>query len=110
MVLNALEIRGATSRSKLSATANFIGSADVDTVPDFTPPSCGPVPVALYPQDCLLSVAGSDFTDNLRSLLYRFSNNAYSNDDPFPWDAIDLVRLERGVEESLFQFGVYGRK
>ena len=110
MVLNSLEIRGDTSRSKLSATANFIGSADVDTVVGFTPPACGPVPVALYPQDCLLTLAGSDYTDNLRSLLYRYNNNVFSNDDPFPWDAIDVVRLERGVEESLFQFGVYGTK
>ena len=110
MVLNSLEIAAPTARQKLTATASFIGSADVDTVEGFTPPACGPTPVALYPQDCLLSVGGTDFTDNLRSLLYRYVNNIFSNDDPFPWDAIDVVRLERGIEESLFQFGIYGTK
>jgi hypothetical protein len=110
MVLNGFEFSAPTARQKLAMTANFIGSANVDLIDGFTAPACGTNPVALYPQDCLLTINATDYTDNLRSLLYRFNNNVYSTDDPFPWDAIDVVRLERGVEESLFQFGMYGTK
>lgn len=110
MVLNTLEIGAPSARQKLTLTASFIGSADVETVAGFAPSACGAPPVALYPQDCLLSVGGTDYTDNLRSLAYRFNNNLYSNDDPFPWDAVDLVRLERGIDESSFQLAVYGTK
>lgn len=109
MVLNSLELR-AEVRQKLSLTANFIGSADVETLEEFDVPTCGPVPVALYPQDRLLTIGGTNYTDNLRSLSHTYNNNVYSNDDPFVWDGIDVARLERGLETAQFQFALYGTK
>jgi hypothetical protein len=109
MVLNTLEIRGEV-RQKLSLTAGFVGGANPTPLVGYTPPACTAPPVALYPQDCLLMVAGTDYTEGLRSLLFRFNNNVYSADDPFPWDAVDPVRLERGIEESQFTMSMYGTK
>ncbi|MET0646975.1 MAG: phage tail tube protein [Pyrinomonadaceae bacterium] len=109
MVLNSLELRGEV-RQKLSLTAGFIGATEVEILEDYEVPACGSTPVALYPQDCLLTLGGTDYTDNLRSLAHTYSNNVYSNDDPFVWDSVDPARLERGLEVSQFQFGVYGTK
>lgn len=109
MVLNTLEIRGEV-RQKLQLTAGFVGNANPEVLDGYTPPACAPPPVALYPQDCLLRVASTDYTDNLRTLLFRFNNNIYVNDDPFPWTNVDPVRLERGVEESQFTMSMYGTK
>lgn len=109
MVLNTLEIRGDV-RQKLSLTAGFVGNADPEVLAVYSPPACAPPPVALYPQDCLLTLAAADYTDNLRSLLFRFNNNVYSNDDPFPWTSVDPVRLERGIEDSQFTMSMYGTK
>jgi hypothetical protein len=109
MVLNTCEIR-ADFRQKLSLSASFVGNANPTPVADYTPPACSTPPVALYPQDCLLNINGVPYTDNLRSFLYRYNNNVFANDDPFPFDAVDPVRLERGIEESQFQLGVYGTK
>lgn len=109
MVLNSAELRG-EARQKLSLTTSFIGAAEVETVEDFDVPACGATPVALYPQDCQLLINSTNYTDHLRSLAYSYNNNVYSNDDPFVWDSIDPARLERGLETSQFQFGLYGTK
>lgn len=111
MIGNSLEIRGDV-RQKLSLQASFIGNANPTLIEDYVAPACSTPPVALYPQDCLLTINGVDYTDNLcsRAFLYRYNNNIYSNDDPFPFDAVDPVRLERGIEDSQFQLSVYGTK
>lgn len=108
MVLNTLDIE-AEVRGKVTLRASFIGSADIDTVADFDAPACGTI-IPVYANDCALTLAGSDYTEHLRSFAYRFNNNLLAGDDPFPFDAVDLVRLERGDETSLFQFGIYGTK
>jgi hypothetical protein len=110
MIMNTLDIE-ATVRGKVGIRASFVGSGEVGTVADFVPPACGNL-VALYAQDCLLSVGGVDYTTLLRSFRYSFNNNLASADDPFIWDDVDLSRLERGEvgEVSQFSFGVYGTK
>jgi hypothetical protein len=108
MVLNTLDIE-AEARGTVTLRASFIGAADVDTVAGFAAPACGTI-IPVDANDCLLTLAGSDYTDNLRSFAYRYNNNLLAGDDPFPFDAIDLVRLERGDETSVFQFGIYGTK
>jgi hypothetical protein len=110
MILNTLDIE-ATIRGKVTMRANFIGSANVAVVPSYTPPACGNL-VALYAQDCQLLVGGVDYTSDLRQFHYAYNNNLAANDDPFPFDAIDLVRLERSEqgETSQLTFGVYGTK
>jgi len=108
MILNTLDIT-AEVRGKVSLSASFIGSADVDTVADYDPPACANI-VPVYANDCALLINAVNYTEALRSFAYRYNNNLLSGDDPFPFDAIDLVRLERGDETSLFQFSVYGTK
>ncbi|MGB8509370.1 MAG: hypothetical protein WCD76_13355 [Pyrinomonadaceae bacterium] len=108
MVLASLDIE-ATVRGKVTIRASFVGSADIETVEDFDAPVCAAV-VPVYANDCLVSINSVNYTDNLRSFHYSYNNNPYSNDDPFPFDAVDLVRLERGIETSAFQFTLYGTK
>lgn|GEM_PF-2485061 len=108
MILNTLDIE-AQVRGKVSLAASFVGSADVETVADYDPPDCGTI-VPVYANDCQLLIGGTNYTDNLRSFRYSRNNNLLAGDDPFPFDAVDLVRLERGLDTSLFSFGIYGTK
>jgi hypothetical protein len=108
MVLNTLDIE-ATVRGKVTLRATFVGSADVDTVEDFSVPACA-TPVPVYANDCALLIGGTNYTTDLRTFAYSFNNDLATGDDPFPFDAIDLVRNERGDESSIFHFGIYGTK
>ncbi|HLM58176.1 MAG TPA: phage tail tube protein [Pyrinomonadaceae bacterium] len=108
MVLNTLDIE-ATVRGKVSLAASFVGNADVDIVADYEPPACANI-LPVYAEDCALVIGGTDYTEHLRSFRYNRNNGLYSNDDPFPFDAVDLVRLERGNDASGFQLVVYGTK
>jgi hypothetical protein len=109
MKLDGLDIE-ANVREALKLRVSFVGSGEVEILDPFDVPTCDSAPVALYPEDCLLTIGGTDYTDNLRSLAYRFNNNIASNDDPFVWDSVDAGRIERGDETSLFQLSVYGTK
>lgn len=110
MKLNTLDLE-ATIRGKVTARASFVGSAfpQVIAAGGFTMPACE-TPAPVYANDCQLTIGGTDYTDNLRTFAHRFNNNLAANDDPFIFDAVDLARLERTVETSLIQLGVYGTK
>lgn len=109
MVLNTLDIE-AQVRQKVIIRASFVGSANVVDVPGFTPPACGAAPVPVYANDCAVIIGGTDFTSALRTFAYSYNNNLAANEDPFPFDAVDPVRIERGDEVSQFRFGVYGTR
>jgi hypothetical protein len=108
MVLNTLDIE-AQVRGKVTLRATFVGNADVDIVDGFAAPACAAL-VPVYANDCALLIGGTNYTTDLRSFAYSFNNDLATGDDPFPFDAIDLVRNERGDESSIFHFGVYGTK
>ncbi len=108
MILNTLDIE-AQVRGKVSVRATFIGAGQVGTVDGFAAPACATI-VPVYANDCAVSIGGTNYAEHLRSFAYRYNNNLLAGDDPFPFDAVDLVRLERGDETSLFQFGIYGTK
>ncbi|MCP9496083.1 MAG: phage tail tube protein [Pyrinomonadaceae bacterium MAG19_C2-C3] len=106
MVVNTVEVTGEV-RGKVRLTVGFIGSADVDTIANFDVPACATV-APVYANDCLLTIAGTNRTPDLRSFAYNFNNNILSNDDPFPFSDIDVARLERDIEVSTARFALYG--
>ncbi|MGB7925584.1 MAG: phage tail tube protein [Pyrinomonadaceae bacterium] len=108
LAVNRMRVAGEV-RGKVSLEVDFIGSADVTEVEDFEFPACGTV-LPVYTNDCELLINAVNRTSDLRSFAYEFNNNLLSNDDPFPFDSVDIARLERDVESSQFTFAIYGTK
>lgn len=107
---NRVQLAGEV-RGKVSMDVDFVGSADVDIIDpnDFDFQACQ-TQAAVYANDCQLLINAVDRTSDLRRFQYTFNNNLLINDDPFPFDAVEAVRLERDVEDSLFNFALYGTK
>lgn len=110
MCVNRVVLTGEL-RVKLSMDVDFVGHANPTVVEDFPFPACSNG-VAVYTTDCGLLVNAVDRSTDLHRFQYTFNNNLAINDDPFPWDAVDAVRIERGEqgEDSLFTFQMYGTK
>lgn len=98
-------------RGKVSMDVDFVGSADIEVIDpgDFDFAACQNSP-AVYTNDCQLLINAIDRTADLHRFVYTFNNNLLINDDPFPFDSVNAVRLERDVEDSLFNFQLYGTK
>lgn len=110
MAVNRVRV-SAEVRGKAQLEVDFVGSADVEVVGDFEFPACANYQY-VYANDCGVIINAVDRTADLRTFAYEFRNNLAIADDPFPFDAIDIARLERGAdgENSSFSFGLYGTK
>jgi hypothetical protein len=98
-------------RGKVSMAVEFCGHAEPEIIDPFDFPACNTLP-AVYTNDCQWLVDAVDRTSDLRRFQNTFNNNLAINDDPFVFDAVDAVRIERGeqAEESIYSFQVYGTK
>ena len=108
VVVNSVTINGAL-RGKATIDLELIGSNDLIEVLSYVMPACvNQDPI--YTKDCRIEVDGTFESENLRQFTYTYSNNIFSGDDAFPYDDIDVVRLEHGDRTSSFTFSVYGSK
>lgn len=108
IVVNSVTVRGAL-RGKVSIEIEVLGSADLISVPSYDIPDCINID-PIYTRDCRMRI-GSDFqSENIREFSYTYSNNIFSGDDAFPYDDIDVVRLEHGDRTSSFTLSVYGSR
>lgn len=106
IVVNRISVTGAL-RGKVRATVELIGSAEAFSQSGYTLPACV-TQSPLYTRDCRVYVDGVYYVDTLREFNFEYSNNIFSNEDPFPFDDIDPVRLERGDRTSTMGFTFYG--
>ena len=107
-VVNSVTIRGAL-RGKVTVELDLIGSADVLTAIGYSVPACVNIN-PIYTKDCRLEVNSTFISSSMREFTYTYSNNIFSGDDAFPYDDIDVERLEHGDRTSSFTFSVYGSK
>jgi hypothetical protein len=96
-------------RGKVSMDVDFVGPANPTVDNTYVFPACATV-VPVYTNDCQLLINAIDRTSDLRRFQHTFNNNLFISDDPFPFDSVDAVRIERGDEDSIFNFGIYGTK
>lgn len=108
IVVNELVIRGEL-RGKVSVELEVLGSLDLEPVEDFVIPECANI-TPVYTKDCRLYVDGAWVVSDLREFTYTYRNNIFTGDDSFPYDDIDVSRLEHGDRESGLDFTVYGSK
>jgi hypothetical protein len=108
MCINRVHLTGEV-RGKVSMDVDFVGPANPTVVEDFDFPSCTTL-VPVYTNDCQFLLNSIDRTTDLRRFQYTFNNNLFTGDDPFPFDSVDAARIERNVEDSLFNFALYGTK
>jgi hypothetical protein len=108
MIVNSVTIRGAI-KAKVTVELELLGSADLGEVIGYVMPACVNQDV-IYTKDCRIEIDGIFEAANLREFTYNFNNNAFTDDDPFPYDDIDIVRLEHGDRTSEFTLGIYGSK
>lgn len=106
IVVNRIQITGAL-RGKVRATVELIGSAEAFAQGSYSLPACV-TQSPLYTRDCRVYVDGSYYVETLREFNFEYSNNIFSNEDPFPFDDIDPTRLERGDRTSSMGFTFYG--
>lgn len=108
VVVNSITIRGAL-RGKVTVDLELIGSYDLIEVLSYVMPACVNIS-PIYTKDCRVEIDGDFVIETLREFSYTYSNNIFSGDDAFPYDDIDVVRLEHGDRTSSFTFSVYGSK
>lgn len=108
MVVNSLSVRAAV-REKVAATVEWFGSGLVDEATGFELPACV-TQDPLYGKDCRVSINSVYYAEDLREFQFDYSNNLFTGDDPFPFDDIDLFRLERNDPTFSYKFGIYGSK
>lgn len=108
-VVNSVTITGQL-RGRVQCEVDIVASAENITATGYTAPVCintKPIKTA----DCRLTVEDATaFTDLLREFRFTYSNNILTGDDPFPFDDIDAIRLERGDRTSELTFAVYGSR
>lgn len=105
---NAVTIRGAL-RGKVSVEIEVLGSQDLIPVAGYVMPACVNID-PVYTRDCRAVIDGTFASEQMREFSYTYNNNIFSGDDAFPYDDIDIVRLEHGDRTSSFTFSVYGSK
>lgn len=108
VVVNSWKVSG-TVRGKVLCEIDLLFSGEVDEALAYTVPDCvnfQPIKAA----DVRLDINGTYYTQNLREFSYEYSNNILTGDDPFPFDGIDAVRLERGDRTSSFMFQIFGSR
>jgi hypothetical protein len=108
MVVNTVTIRGAL-RGKVSVELELLGSQDLIPVTGYVMPACVNID-PIYTRDCRAVINSVFASSEMREFSYTYSNNIFSGDDAFPYDDIDIVRLEHGDRTSSFTFSVYGSK
>jgi hypothetical protein len=108
MIVNTVTVRGAL-RGKVSVEVETIGSQDLIPVSGYSFPACVNID-PIYTKDCRAVINSAFVTEAMREFSYTYSNNAFTGDDPFPYDDIDIIRLEHGDRTSSFTFSVYGSK
>lgn len=108
MVVNSVTIRGEI-RGKVSVELEILGSAKTLDAIAYSVPACVNV-TPVYTRDCRIEVGSTFISSNVREFTYTYSNNIFSGDDAFPYDDIDVVRLEHGDRTSSFNFTVYGSR
>lgn len=108
MVVDSVTIRGAL-RGKVTVDLTLIGSADTMAAVDYVMPECVNIE-PIYTRDCRVVIDGDFIIDDLREFTYTFSNSIFSGEDAFPYDDIDVKRLEHGDRTSSFTFSVYGSR
>lgn len=107
-ITNSFTVRGAI-KGKVTIDLEILGSADLIEVFGYVMPACvNQEPI--YTKDCACEIDGEFMASTLREFSYVFSNNAFTDDDPFPYDDIDITRLEHGDRTSEFTFEFYGSK
>lgn len=106
LAVNTVTINGAV-RGKVTVTVELIGSAKTVAAVGYVMPTCVNVD-PIYVKDCKVIIDGEYVAEELRDFSYTFSNNIFTGDDPFPFDDIDVVRLEHGDRTSSFSFTFYG--
>ena len=110
MCVNRVQLAGEV-RGKVSMDVDFVGLANPVVQGGFVFPACNTI-IPVYSNDCALVINAVDYTADLRRFQYTFNNNLAIADDPFPFNATDAVRIERGdqAESSQFSFTLYGTK
>jgi len=106
--VNSVTIRGAI-RGKVTVELDLIGSLDTLSALAYSVPACVNIN-PIYTKDCRLEVNSSFVSSSMREFTYTYSNNIFSGDDAFPYDDIDIERLEHGDRTSSFTFSVYGSR
>jgi len=108
VVVNSVTIRGQI-RGKVSVELDLLMNADTAEQIGYVVPNCVNIN-PIYTKDCRISINNVFQAVNVREFTYVYSNNIFSGDDAFPYDDIDVERLEHGDRTSSFNFTVYGSK
>lgn len=106
--VNEVIIRGSL-RGKVSVELDVYASLDTDSMIGYTMPACVDQD-PIYTKDCRLQLDSGFSVRNIREFTYTYSNNIYVNDDPFPYDGIDVFRLEHGDRVVTLNWSEYGSK
>jgi hypothetical protein len=109
VVVNSVRCRS-TSRGKVTATIEFVGSADLQEAVGYTMPPClDIIPVRFG--DCQMLVGGVDqIAAGLgREFEYYYQNDVITGDHAFTGVGVDVTRLERADKRpSGFNFFILG--
>lgn len=108
VVVNSVRFSGSV-RGKVLCEVDLIFSGSVSEAVSYSVPAC----VNFTPIKCAdvrARINATYYTQDLREFSYEYSNNILTGDDPFPFDDIDAVRLERGDRTSQFGFTVFGSR
>lgn len=103
-VVNSITIRGEV-RGKITVELDIVGSLETLIALGFSLPACVNNP-PLFTKDCRVLV-GTEYV-KVRNFVYTYSNNIITGDDAFPYDDINVERLEHDDRTSIFNFAYYG--
>lgn len=109
-VVNSATITGQL-RGRVQLELDLVMSAKPTNLGTFTAPACVNY-TPIKTSDCRLEISGTTtpISRLLREFRFVYSNNILTNDDPFPFDDIDAIRLERGDRTSELTFAAYGNR
>lgn len=106
LVVNSVTIAGAL-RAKVTVTVELIGNARTVAEVGYVIPVCVNID-PIFTKDCRINIDGEFAASTVRDFNYTYSNNIFAGDDPFPYNDIDVVRLEHGDRTSSFTFSLFG--
>ena len=108
MALDSFTINGQL-KGKVTVDLSIVGSSKTIAAIGYVFPPCVDID-PIYTKDCKISINNNFISDQIREFKFTYNNNIFVNDDPYPYDDIDVVRLEHGDRTSQFSITAYGSK
>ncbi len=105
-VVNSISFKAQVGQ-RLTASVDWRGSAKEVVASGFSLPACATQSV-IRASDCRLLVNGNYYSDQLFSFDYSFGNNVFDGQDAFPFNDVDIFRLEHGDRTARLKATIFG--